>query len=88
MHKGQLPQSRRLRETRRASSLREGAYKEETPQSAAFRETASDSVPLAVPEKRCGLTLSLAFFDRCGKSALASSATGGASPLSPLQGSL
>ena len=28
-----------------ASSLREGAYKEETPQSAAFRETASDSSP-------------------------------------------
>ena len=45
MHNGQLPQSRRLRETRRASSLREGACKEETPQSAAFRETASDSSP-------------------------------------------
>ena len=35
---------------------------------------------LAVPEKRCGLTLILAFFDRCGYSWLALSATGSASP--------
>jgi hypothetical protein len=35
---------------------------------------------LAVPEKRCGLTLILAFFDRCGNSWLAFSATGSASP--------
>ncbi len=34
---------------------------------------------LAVPEKCFGLTLILAFFDRCGKPRLASSATGGAS---------
>ena len=39
---------------------------------------------LAVPEKRCGLTLFLAFFDRCGNSAFALSATGSAKPQFPL----
>ena len=36
------------------------------------------SVHLAVPENCCGLTLILAVFDRCGKGALAFSATGSA----------
>ena len=40
-----------------------------------------DLVRLAVPGKRCGLTLILAFSDRCGKSGAASSATGSAAPL-------
>ena len=35
-------------------------------------------IHLAVPEKCCRLTLSFAFFDRCGKGALALSAPGGA----------
>ena len=39
---------------------------------------------LAVPEKRCGLTLFLAFFDRCGNSVFALSATGSAKPQFPL----
>ena len=43
-------------------------------------------VHLAVPEKCCGLTFFLAFFDRCGKSAIASSATGSAMALFPLRG--
>ncbi len=46
--------------------------------------SAADSVRLAVPEKTFGLALILGFFDRCGKTVLASSATGGASPLFPL----
>ena len=36
-------------------------------------------IHLAVPEKRCGLTLFLAFFDRCGNCRLPSSATGSGS---------
>ena len=43
-------------------------------------------VHLAVPEKCCGLTFFLAFFDRCGKSAIASSATGSAMALFPVRG--
>ena len=39
---------------------------------------------LAVPENCCGLTLFLAVFDRCGKRALALSATGSAKALFPL----
>jgi hypothetical protein len=45
-------------------------------------------VRLAVPEKRIRLTLFFAFFDRCGKTVLASSATGGASTLFPSRGRL
>ncbi len=41
------------------------------------------SRPLAVPEKRFGLTLILAFFDRCGKSGPPASATGSGGPLFP-----
>ncbi len=40
-------------------------------------------VRLAVPEKCCGLTLILAFFDRCGNCGFASSATGSARPQFP-----
>ena len=43
-------------------------------------------VRLAVPENCCGLTLFLAVFDRCGKRALASSATGSAKALFPVRG--
>ena len=43
-------------------------------------------VHLAVPEKSCGLTFFLAFFDRCGKSAIVSSATGSAMALFPVRG--
>ena len=65
--------------------LRRGGYMErKTPQSSAFRETAADSSRLAVPEKCVGLTLILAFFDRCGNSGLPFSATGGGSPQFPL----
>ena len=55
-----------------------------TPQSSAFRETADDSLRLAVPEKPFGLTLILRFFDRCGNSGFPSSATGGGNPQFPL----
>ena len=41
---------------------------------------------LAVPEKRIGLTLTLAFFDRCGNCVFASSATGSAKSQFPLGG--
>ena len=40
-------------------------------------------VRLAVPEKCCGLTRILAFFDRCGNCGFASSATGSARPQFP-----
>ena len=43
-------------------------------------------VRLAVPEKPFGLTLILRFFDRCGKRALAFSATGSAKALFPVRG--
>ena len=43
-------------------------------------------VRLAVPENCCGLTLFLAVFDRCGKRALAFSATGSAKALFPVRG--
>ena len=46
----------------------------------------SFSVHLAVPEKCCGLTLFLAFFDRCGKGTSPSSATGGGLVPFPLPG--
>ena len=42
-------------------------------------EAVSRRIHLAVPEKYFGLMLFLAFFDRCGKPRLASSAPGGAS---------
>ena len=42
-------------------------------------------VRLAVPEKPFGLTLILRFFDRCGKRALALSATGSAKALFPVR---
>ena len=41
---------------------------------------------LAVPGKRCGLTLLLAFSERCGNSGFASSATGSAKPEFPRRG--
>ena len=44
----------------------------------------ADSVRLAVPEKRCGLTLFLALFDRCGNCGFPFSATGGGNPQFPL----
>jgi hypothetical protein len=40
-----------------------------------------------VPEKCFRLTLTFAFFDRCGNSGFASSATGSAKPQFPFQGS-
>ena len=67
------------------SPFDKGAYKERrTPQSVALREAATASIHLAVPEKCVGLPLILAFFDRCGNSGFASSATGGAKPQFPL----
>ena len=45
-----------------------------------------DSSRLAVPEKCCGLTLILAFFDRCGNCGFPSSATGSGKPQFPLKG--
>ena len=45
-----------------------------------------DSFRLAVPEKCIGLTLILAFFDRCGNSGFPSSATGGGNPQFPFAG--
>ena len=55
------------------------------PESASRGPHPPQAVPvhLAVPEKCCGLTPSLAFFDRCGKRALAFSATGNARTLFP-----
>ena len=47
---------------------------------AAAQATSGCDFHLAVPEKRCGLTLSLAFFDRCGNSGLPFSAPGGGRP--------
>ena len=44
------------------------------------------AIHLAVPEKCCGLTLFLAFFDRCGKGTSPSSATGGGLVPFPLPG--
>ena len=41
---------------------------------------------LAVPGKRCGLSPTLAFSDRCGNSGFASSATGSATPEFPRRG--
>ena len=45
--------------------------------------SAGADVRLAVPEKCCGLTRILAFFDRCGNCGFASSATGSARPQFP-----
>ncbi len=55
-----------------------------TPPSSAFRETADATFRLAVPEKRCRLSLIFAFFDRCGNSRFPFSATGGGNPQFPL----
>ena len=68
----------------RTSPRRNRSMAGRTPQSSAFRETAADSVHLAVPEKCVGLPLILAFFDRCGNSGLPVSAAGGGSPQFPL----
>ena len=43
-------------------------------------------VRFAVPEKCCGLTLPLAFFDRCRNCGFPSSATGGGNPQFPVRG--
>ena len=47
--------------------------------------TVSCTIHLAVPGECCGLTLILAFSDRCGNCELASSATDSASPQFPRQ---
>ena len=47
---------------------------------------ATESFHLAVPGKHFGLALILVFSDRCGKSAIASSATGSAMTLFPRWG--
>ena len=74
---GGAKDDRSLGEGDKSGRVREGPAVEDLLRGDLIRHFALP-VHLAVPEKHFSLTLILVFFDRCGKGALASSATGSA----------
>ena len=73
-------QSRDKRLDKSAEKVTAENYRDPGTSSTAYPQGTQSGPPvhLAVPENCCGLTLILAVFDRCGKGALAFSATGSA----------